>query len=490
MTPAVGPRLTEAGAARKGPAAGSMALLVLLLTAFDACSPHVAVTPPAPATPRPADSLYVGMKHLNPRAAMELIDRSERSYVVTVGELRGDSLRSLYAETPLIEPDEVCGAALDALSDAEDALDAGSYRRAAVLFGDVVHAVPGCADGHSGYARALMGMASDEEASDGNGNVAWEAHALRLRAMDHLTIASTLDPRRVAGVGSLMPLHAFGRPDVPEYPEDDRAARLYTRGIEAHMEGDLEGARDSLRACIDAAPGFSRGYVALGDTYYMDGDPEAAARWYGVALRADSTDNLAWRSAGRALLQMGDLRAARDAAVWAVIFNYHDRAAWSLLTDVGRQSGFAVVRRRLPKRVDLLPDRYGDVRVVIDETLGETERIAWLGYAYIKSVWLFEGRFRSLYLQPGYSPSFREEFEAMNGLLDIWIRETEADTTLVVDPALAAVLRIAREGYLGEYALLEELAADNPTVARNLTAIALRRLREYVLRYVITGLST
>jgi hypothetical protein len=56
-----------------------------------------------------------------------------------------------------------------------------------------------------------------------------------------------------------------------------------------------------------------------------------------------------------------------------------------------------------------------------------------------------------------------------------------------VDPQIEMLWRIADEGFLGEYVLLEELAANDPDVVRHFSRDQLDRLRAYVRRYVIGG---
>ena len=432
--------------------------------------------------------VHSGMRYMNPRAAMEIIDASANQYVVEIGRLRVDSLRSIYADIHLIHSDDLVGAEMDAMSEAGSELDAGSYRRAADIYRDLLQVIPGCAECHSGYAEALLGMANvgiSAVPGEGSRRV---VESLRRRATDHLLISGILDPDRPVARGMLMPVHVYGRPDIRTYPQSDDARRLYIAGMEAHMLGELELARYSFQECVESNEAFSRGYLSLGDTYFTERDFHSAVQWYLTSLRTDSTDYLAWRSLAQAYTAMGSETLAREACIWAVIYNYQDNASWKLLEDLGRRGGYTVTRRRMQKRVDILPDSRGGVRLILDETLDEPQRIAWLGYAFIRSVWLFEGRFQRVFEAEQYSPSFREEHEALNGLLDMWLREAVTDSTLRINPELMRVLEIAQEGYLGEYVLFEELAADNPVVMKQVSSEGLWRVREYIRRYVLTGL--
>ncbi len=124
----------------------------------------------------------------------------------------------------------------------------------------------------------------------------------------------------------------------------------------------------------------------------------------------------------------------------------------------------------------------------VDENLPQSERVAWLGYAFIRACWQFEGRYQARFEPTArYRPTFEEHFEATSGLLQLWEQERLQDSTLRA-PELDRLLRIASEGYLGEYVLLEELAADSPEVITRVSAEGLLRLREYIDRYVLVGL--
>ncbi|HOM58068.1 MAG TPA: hypothetical protein PLG27_09985, partial [Candidatus Latescibacteria bacterium] len=206
----------------------------------------------------------------------------------------------------------------------------------------------------------------------------------------------------------------------------------------------------------------------------------------------DSTDFLAWRSLSECAFASGNAELAKEAAVRAVVNNYHDIESWRLLGSIGNASGFSVRRRRISKRVEVNEIARGSVEIVLDSLAAPSSRAAWFAYAAVRSVWRYEGRFDARFPRSrDYFPTYDEEMEALAGLISVW-RATYADSATAgvqPDAELEALSRIAEEGYLTEYVLFEELCADNPDVVRSFSPALLLRIREYISRYVISGLS-
>ncbi|HRS95023.1 MAG TPA: hypothetical protein P5179_07120, partial [Candidatus Latescibacteria bacterium] len=188
----------------------------------------------------------------------------------------------------------------------------------------------------------------------------------------------------------------------------------------------------------------------------------------------------------------GNAELAKEAAVRAVVNNYHDTESWRLLGNIGNASGFSVHRRRIPKRVEINEIAGRSVEIVLDSLAEPSSRAAWFAYAAVRSVWRYEGRFAGRFPRArNYFPTYDEEVEALASLISVW-RATIADSAAAdvqADADLEALSRIAEEGYLNEYVLFEELCADNPNTVRSFSPALLLRIREYISRYVIGGLS-
>ena len=187
----------------------------------------------------------------------------------------------------------------------------------------------------------------------------------------------------------------------------------------------------------------------MGHTYLDDNSPGTAARWYLRALAEDSTDFAAWRSLAMAYNTLGQLEAAREATTVALLYNYHDAETWALLDELGAEMGYLVRRRRIRKRAALRHRVDDSVELRVDRDLTQAERVAWLGYAYVRASWQMEGRYQARFdAETRYRPTFEEHFEAVTGLLQLWERERALDPT-IRSPELDALTRIAHEGYLG-----------------------------------------
>ena len=434
----------------------------------------------------------VHAEDLTPLTAMEIIDSSVRKYVITLGTLRRDSLTARFSAESAIFGDDLDKASLDVLEEATAEVDIANYTRAAFLFSDLVRAEPRCVDSRIGFAQALLGLAMIQEAIDTTTRRCL-TEGLRRQASDQLTIASALDPRHPVGYGMFAAPVWIGRTGMSRWPSTERARTSYSSGNEAAAIGQTRRARTFYMQVIAEETSFGRGYLAIGDTYLREHRFARAIPWYRHAIAADSTDYLAWRLMAQCHAALGDTRIAEEEAIWAVIFNYQDRDSWELLNDLVNRSGSGLVRRRIHKRVEIATGPSGSVMVMVDTTLSQSGRVAWLAYAFVRAVWRYEGRYQARGAKYAaeicYRTTFEEEMEATTGMLEVWARERADDSTLV-DYDLDELLNIASAGYLAEYVLLEEISAGNPDIVERVSPKGLRRLREYVRRFIIAGRNT
>jgi len=414
---------------------------------------------------------------------LRILEASPRQYRIISGRLRADSLMARYTGQTLYHAHDLEAGASDAWDEASTEMYMGNFARAAMLYSALVEMVPQCSDCRVGLARALLGLAATRE------QTAASADQLRQEAADQLTIASALNPDTPVGYGIYTPPEWLGRTNIPRQPEGPAARHLFAAGNDAYNTGDFDRAREAYVQVLAREPRFGRGYVAIADAYYEEEDLRNAITWYSRALAADSTDYLAWRSLAQCYAEVGLMDAARDAALWAVMYDYQDEESWDTLVKIGHSLGFSVARCRVNKRIEVRESSDGSVRITVDSSLNEAARTAWLGYGFIRTVWRYEGRFALRYPNaPRYRPTFDEEMEAAAGLAAIWANASR-DTNVATDPQLERIWEIAKAGYLGEYVVFEELAADNPDIIVHLSSPALTRIREYIQKFIIGGLA-
>jgi len=422
----------------------------------------------------------VGVEHLGPGLALRILDRSPRHYVLQDGRLAADSVAAPYVGMREITADDLDPGAADTWNEASLEMHLGNYARAGELFASLVEAVPGCAICRIEFAHALLGVASLQ------GQKRDTASGLRRRAADELRIAAAIDPALPTGRGMFDAPHRLGRTTVALWPKSDEAQQLYAAGNDSYNRDDDEGARHAYFEMLRLEPRFGRGYVAVGDTYYEDGDYTAAGLWYDRALDLDSTDYAAWRSLGRCYQAIGLLAEARDAAIRAVMYNYQDEESWDFLSTVGFMLDYSVARRRVDKRVEMFQTPDGAIHILADSSLADGAQTAWISYGAVRAVWRYEGRFaaRISPRQP-YRPTFEEQVEATATLAAVWGRGQRDSAEF--DDQLDRLWGIVQVGYLAEYVIFEEMAADDPDIMAYLPADVLARVREYIRRFVIGG---
>jgi len=422
----------------------------------------------------------LGDERMTPTYALDVIEHSPRAYVIRPGRIRSDSLRDVGRLSRNVSISELTPGAEDIWHEASIEYRLRNYARAVELYRALVDAVPGCADCRVELARSFLGVAAQRGSDDAT------ALMYRQRAEDELTIASSLSPNLPLGAGMYSPPMWLGRSTIRAAPRDERARAVFDIASEQHHIDELDAARRLYLQTLTLEPAFGRGYLAVGDTYFDERRFTDALPWYHQAIARDSTDALAWRALAVTLLALDDPVSAKDAAIWAVIYDYHDAESWDVLRRVGRVLGFSVTPARLAKRVEVRHERDGSVSVVVDSSMGDLAKVSWLGYAFVRAVWQYEGRFEARNeASTTYFTTFEEQLEAMASLTAVWSSEPLDSAERNVD--LDRLKRIAEAGYLGEYILFEELAAHDPDIVTLLSPSALHRVKQYIERFVIRG---
>jgi len=433
--------------------------------------------------PRPA---HVTAEHLDPLQAFTVLKESPRTYKVRVGSLRRYRVSAPFVGQEPVQVYDLPAELGELWDEATSEALYGNPHRSAQMLEAIVNAEPACAECRHEYARVLINLANKEKLTKER------AHELRYRALDEMTIAGVLDRECPSGAGAFYPPTSAGRTDIPLLPRTRQAGELFAAGNDAFNSGEFTQARSLYGVVVQREPTFGRGYVGLGDVFVELGAYQEAAEYFTRALSVDSTDFLAWRSLAECAFASGNAELAKEAAVRAVVNNYHDTESWRLLGNIGNASGFSVHRRRIPKRVEINEIAGRSVEIVLDSLAEPSSRAAWFAYAAVRSVWRYEGRFAGRFPRArNYFPTYDEEVEALASLISVW-RATIADSAAAdvqADADLEALSRIAEEGYLNEYVLFEELCADNPNTVRSFSPALLLRIREYISRYVIGGLS-
>lgn len=430
--------------------------------------------------PRPA---HVTVEHLDPAQAFRVLENSRRSYKIRMGRLSRDSLVAPFANFEPVQLQDLPAAMGDVWEQAVQEALSGSPQRSAYLFGQIVNAEPTCAACRVEYARALLGLANGARKSPE------KAAPLRSLAGEQLAIAGTLDGS-VPSAGGFYPPSSAGRTDIRPLPRSQRAGELYAAGNDAFNSGEFAQALSLYGLVIQNEPDFGRGYVALGDVSLEMGNAKEAAEYYSRSLRQDSTDFVGWRSLAECFLLTDNVAAAKEAAVWAVINNYADAESWRLLSEIGNKNGFSVNRQRISKRVEMREIQGNAVEILLDSLSPGPSQTAWFAYGAIRAVWRYEGRFVGRFPRAErFFSGYAEETEALASLAVVW-HTAIADTLPSEgcdDLELERLWRIIDGGFLNEYVLFEELCADNPDVVRSFSPSQLRRIREYINRYVIGG---
>jgi tetratricopeptide (TPR) repeat protein len=280
------------------------------------------------------------------------------------------------------------------------------------------------------------------------------------------------------GADGLGVLHAA------EVSEPARAA--FERGV-ALLNGDK--AAEAVLALRDAAtkgpdvPAFA---TALADALARTGDVAGAEAAYRRALGVDPTYATAHRGLAELLFKRGDVAGAQAALAEALAW-YPPSLATRASADRMAVGGGA--QRVQPYAVFFEVDAVGAVHVA--SSGGDPGAM----YASCRAVLRYEPELRSaIFRQPPSTPyylSMAEEIVCLEAAMGAYVTDRlDEGSAAPDDPALEALLTLAKAEGLSGYVMFEILGMHRPERARTAPADVHQAMVDYVKRYVLAPAST
>ncbi|HRX50618.1 MAG TPA: tetratricopeptide repeat protein [Candidatus Krumholzibacteria bacterium] len=254
-----------------------------------------------------------------------------------------------------------------------------------------------------------------------------------------------------------------------------RAERLYQRG--EHQEY-----RARLLALLADHPRFSALHVGLANSFFAEGETGQARQWLAQGIRSNPLNPMLHYSLAFCHLADGRRDEAVDALVESVLTCRTNMLSWCALDVVLGADGRRAVDRRFRNHTSVDPN---SSLVGLDMGLSRDMRDPWLYYAAASVAVDHE---RSLHLADFDACDMvdRETYRLLH-LLGCYLvlRSQKPD---LYDAGLESLEVIRKAGFLREYVIFDRIAPYTQYArTATLTAEGRSQLREYVLRFGISG---
>lgn len=292
--------------------------------------------------------------------------------------------------------------------------------------------------------------------------------------------AEALWPRRIKPVSEPRVVVEDGQRVIREWLQDPKAEALINQGEEHYQAKRYAEAAKLYQQAVDVCPRCYLARAYLGDALLFGGDAEAALVHYRKAAELNPDDYRLYYFQGSALARLGRLMEAREAFAWSLVLNPRN----PILRQFFRQNpgvGMLIQDDVLVPRGFAREDGK-DVIVEFDPMYGA----AWLAYANCKALWLGEPSHREEMTgtaEPHFSST--EEMECLFSLANVHAAKREEGEEDRMDASLDRLLAVISDGMTNEMIFFEMAARVHPQYTLTLDDESRKRLKDYVLRYVL-----
>jgi tetratricopeptide (TPR) repeat protein len=261
-------------------------------------------------------------------------------------------------------------------------------------------------------------------------------------------------------------------------------AELMLKAQKQFSNGKLKKALALYEQAAEADPRLYEAALFAGDTEDKLKNYDEAGTWFAKAIIISPDRETAYRYWGEMLTRKGELKAARNKFVDAVIAEPYTKTPW-----VGLQQWADASNARLASPPITLPqqavaDEKGNVKVTVDPSSAESPASgAWLVYSTQPMMWR-STEFKKHYPnETVYRHSLAEEAEGLRSVIAVVKEERIPEDKL--DATLKSLIALDKDGMLECWILLN--GADRGIVEDYATYRAEHRelLHAYIDKYVI-----
>lgn len=312
------------------------------------------------------------------------------------------------------------------------------------------------------------------------------------RAREILSRSQSLGDKSVLTQTTLEQIAA--NPSGEQFFSNRREAnKAMKEGEAAFAQGDAQKALDAYLRAAKLDPTLYEAPLFAGDAYFLLKQPEKAGEMYARAIAIDPDKETAYRYWGDILTKQGKMAEAREKLIEAYLAAPYSRLAVNGLGQWAQANNVRLAHPKINIPSDVKTE--GDkTNITLDMNALKADSSdgssAWMFYGISRAAWRTknDANFHKAYPnETTYRHSLAEEADALRTVLESVQTQMKEKRIKQLDPSLAALQRLERDGMLEAYILL---ARADQGVAQNYAAYRKahkEQLRRYVVEYILTG---
>jgi len=253
------------------------------------------------------------------------------------------------------------------------------------------------------------------------------------------------------------------------YEISEETKKYYDQAEKHFHNKDFVSARQMYLKAFETDTTFFQVLTYVGQTFGIEKNFNEAINWYRKAIDLNYIDYMAHWFLADAYKEIGELRKAVDEITIAMILNRNNARIKKSFDNIYNL-------KRLKS-----PNWTFNPQIKIDSTGVNKVRIAfkseWMGYAMVKSLWMFEPNYKESMGIRGNSISTLEERECFVSLM------TTLDKKAVKNnPHFKALQKSIDKNMIDEFIFYEIVLLNHPFVAYHLDKNFIVSIKDYVIK--------
>jgi tetratricopeptide (TPR) repeat protein len=230
-------------------------------------------------------------------------------------------------------------------------------------------------------------------------------------------------------------------------------------GEAAFAKGDMDAAIAAYQRALALDPHQYDAALFTGDVYFKKKDHEQADKWFARAVEIDPNRETAYRYWGDDLVLEGRASEAKEQFIAAVVADPYNQRSWMGLSQWAKAQKM-ILGNPLINPPDKIEDKgRNQTATTIDPSgfdagAGKNGTDAWSSYTLSKAAWHDEKFKQEFPAEKQYRHSLAEEVDGFRGVMERVRVEMKKNQIQQLDPALAALIKLADEGLLESYILI------------------------------------
>lgn len=269
---------------------------------------------------------------------------------------------------------------------------------------------------------------------------------------------------------------------TPGYSKNPEANKLMNQAEGYFTQSNYAQAAEFYQKALQLDPNIYEAALYSGDSYMQLGDYKNAEIWYQKAIVIDPTRETAYRYSATPLMKQSKYDQARDRYIEAYITEPYSKMAVGGLTQWAQMT-----KTRLGHPKFSIPEFKIDDKGKTSSTIAvnplDDGSMAWIGYTTTRSEW-YEKKFAKTFpAEKKYRHTLQEEVEALRNVIQL-AKELKGKDK---NPQFEKLIKLDQEGLLEAFVLMaiadQGISEDHPAYLKQNR----EKLRQYVVKYVITG---